>query len=274
MERTQNDGVTDTAEARHLQQGWVPADRSTNTKFRPTRLPQPSPLHPTDRTHPALSRLVPWFESACLSRPVAPCFQQVTVLTSARLPSSPERPLPSNYSRSGRAYIQSPNHALTCLLRFNLTCLLNMIHGIPNPAIAILVTVSNLIMEVSINDHKANLAYGSGNKSGVAAGSHRRRRTLRPNPPRRRRRRPRHMSQRRPLPSILRWTTTRASGTVSTPRRVRTPSSPTAPFQRVVCTPRARPTTIPMPVRTVDGSCVSWTGTYRTPNTTVGAPCA
>ena len=46
-----------------------------------------------------------------------------------------------------------------------------MIHGIPNPAIAILVTVSNLIMEVSINDHKANLAYGSGNKSGVAAGS-------------------------------------------------------------------------------------------------------
>ena len=26
-----------------------------------------------------------------------------------------------------------------------------MIHGIPNPAIAILVTVSNLIMEVSIN---------------------------------------------------------------------------------------------------------------------------
>ena len=46
-----------------------------------------------------------------------------------------------------------------------------MIHGIPNPAIAILVTVSNLIMEVSINDHKANLTYGSGNKSGVAAGS-------------------------------------------------------------------------------------------------------
>ena len=46
-----------------------------------------------------------------------------------------------------------------------------MLNVIPNPAIAILVTVSNLIMEVTVKDYKANLAYGSGNKSGVACGS-------------------------------------------------------------------------------------------------------
>ena len=46
-----------------------------------------------------------------------------------------------------------------------------MLNAIPNPAIAILVTVSNLIMEVTVKDYKPDVTYGARNKSGVAAGS-------------------------------------------------------------------------------------------------------
>ena len=46
-----------------------------------------------------------------------------------------------------------------------------MLDAIPHSAIAILVTVSNLIMEVTVNDYKPDVTYGARNKSGVAAGS-------------------------------------------------------------------------------------------------------
>ena len=46
-----------------------------------------------------------------------------------------------------------------------------MLDAIPHSAIAILVTVSNLIMEVTVKDYKPDVTYGARNKSGVAAGS-------------------------------------------------------------------------------------------------------
>ena len=44
-----------------------------------------------------------------------------------------------------------------------------MLDAIPHSAIAILVTVSNLIMEVTVKDYKPDVTYGARNKSGVAA---------------------------------------------------------------------------------------------------------